>query len=424
MNFLPRSSGIQLHITSLPGGRLGPEAYRFVDWLEAAGQSWWQVLPLGPPDRHRSPYKSRSAFAAWPGLLGEPRAAVSAGEIAEFRERNTYWIGDWERASRRGAVADQVRFTREWAALRGYAAKRGIRIIGDVPIYVAPESADHLAHPEYFRNGVVAGTPPDSFSDTGQLWGNPLYDWPALRRRRYDWWLARLRRTLDFFDLARIDHFRGFVAYWAVPEGSRTALDGRWCRGPGLALFSMIELELGGLPFIAEDLGVITPAVEQLRDSLGLPGMLVLQFAFDPEDPGANPHDPARHRENRLVYTGTHDTDTARGWYDSLPVERRELLRAELTARRIAEREPWWGLIRLALESPARVSMMQVQDVLGLGSEARMNEPGRASGSWRWQLAEGQLKPTVARRLREATEATGRVRGGSGGDGSGSRRVG
>jgi 4-alpha-glucanotransferase len=408
VNTLPRSCGIQLHITSLPGGRLGPEAYRFVDWLEAAGQAWWQVLPLGPPDRHRSPYKSRSAFAAWPGLLGEPRAAVSVAEIADFRERNAYWIEAWERASRRGAVADQVRFDREWAALRAYAAERGVRIIGDVPIYVAPGSADHRAHPEFFRAGVVAGTPPDTFSATGQLWGNPLYDWPALRRREYDWWTARLRRTLELFDLARIDHFRGFVAYWAVPEGSRSALHGRWCRGPGASLFKVLERELGTLPLVAEDLGVITPAVEDLRDSLGLPGMLVLQFGFDPEDPDQNPHDPANHRENRLVYTGTHDTDTARGWYDALEPERRGLLARELERQAISEREPWWDLIRLALASPARISMMQVQDVLGLGSDARMNDPGRASGSWRWQLRPKALTPALARRLREATVAAGR----------------
>jgi 4-alpha-glucanotransferase len=404
---LQRASGIQLHITSLPGGRLGRSAYRFVDWLAAAGQSWWQVLPLGPPDRHRSPYKARSAFAAWPGLLADPRAPVSAAEIAEFREHQSYWIGDWERFSSRGAVADQVRFEREWSALRSYAAERGVRILGDVAIYVAPDSADHRAHPELFQEGLVAGAPPDSFSVNGQLWGNPLYDWPALRRRRYRWWVERLRRTLELFDLARIDHFRGFVAYWAVPAGAPTAASGSWKRGPGRALFDVIEREIG-LPFVAEDLGVITPAVERLRDLLGLPGMLVLQFGFDPGDAG-NPHDPANHVANRLVYTGTHDTDTARGWYESLAPERRELVDRSLDELGMAEPEPWWGLIRLALSSPARVAMMQAQDVLGLGSEARMNDPARAGGSWRWQLADGALTPALARRLRDATEAAGRL---------------
>ena len=404
---LQRASGVQLHVTSLPGGRLGPPAYEFVDWLAAAGQSWWQVLPLGPPDRHRSPYKSRSAFAAWPGLLADPRAPVSSAEITDFRERQAYWIGDWERFSARGAVADQVRFQREWSALRAYAAERRVRILGDVAIYVAPGSADHRAHPELFQEGRVAGAAPDSFSDTGQLWGNPLYDWPALHRRRYRWWVERLRRTLELFDLARIDHFRGFVAYWAVPAGARNALAGSWRRGPGPAQFETVERELG-LPFVAEDLGVITPAVERLRDSLGLPGMLVLQFGFDPQDPG-NPHDPANHAANRLVYTGTHDTDTARGWYESLAPARREHVDRSLARLGIAEPEPWWGLIRLALRAPAPVAMMQAQDVLGLGSEARMNDPARAGGSWRWQLRPGALTPALAARLREMTEDAGRL---------------
>ena len=236
MNDLARSSGVQLHITSLPGGRLGPQAYTFVDWLASAGQSWWQVLPLGPPDRYRSPYKSSSAFAAWPGLLADRRAAVSAAEISDFRERQRFWIGDWERFSSRGAIADQVRFDREWGSLRAYASDRGVRILGDVAIYVSPDGADHRAHPELFQTGLVAGAPPDAYATDGQLWGNPLYDWPALQRRGYRWWVERVRRTLDLFDLARIDHFRGLVAYWAVPAGERTARNGTWKRGPGRAL--------------------------------------------------------------------------------------------------------------------------------------------------------------------------------------------
>ncbi|MEO6859049.1 MAG: 4-alpha-glucanotransferase, partial [Solirubrobacteraceae bacterium] len=265
MNAAGRASGVQLHITSLPGGRLGAEAYRFLDWLAAAGQSWWQVLPLGPPDRYRSPYKSRSAFAAWPGLLAEPRARVSTDELISFRERQRFWIEEWESYAGRGAVADQVRFEREWAALRDYGAKRGVRIMGDVAIYVSPGSADHKAHPELFQSGLVAGAPPDTYAQDGQLWGNPLYDWPALQRRRYRWWVERIRRTAELFDLARIDHFRGFVAYWAVPAGARTAAGGRWRRGPGRAVFDAIHRELGPVALVAEDLGVITPAVERLR---------------------------------------------------------------------------------------------------------------------------------------------------------------
>jgi 4-alpha-glucanotransferase len=405
---LPRSSGIQLHLTSLPGGRLGPQAYRFADWLAAAGQSWWQVLPLSPPDRYRSPYKARSAFAAWAGLLENPRAAVPKGRELEFRERNAYWIGDWERRAGRGAVADQVRFDTEWGALRRYCSERGIRLLGDVAIYVAPGSADHAAHPELFQDGLVAGAPPDAFSATGQLWGNPLYDWPALRRRGYGWWIERMRRTLSLFDVARIDHFRGFVAYWAVPSGSATAISGAWKRGPGRAVFDAIDSSVG-LPFVAEDLGRITPPVERLRDALGLPGMLVLQFAFEPDEP-RSVHRMANHVEHRFVYTGTHDHDTARGFIESLDPARRAVFEAELAARGIVElHEPWWGLIRLAMSSPARVAMLQAQDVLGLGGEARMNDPTRSSGQWRWRLTPGALTAPVARRLREATEEAGRL---------------
>ena len=404
---LPRSSGVQLHPTSLPGGRLGREAYRFVDWLADAGQSWWQVLPLGPPDRHRSPYKARSAFAAWPGLLADPRARVSREEELDFCEREAFWIGDWSRVGGRGAVADQVRFSREWGALRRYAAERGVQIVGDMPIYVAPGSADHRAHPELFQNGVVAGVPPDEYTEKGQLWGNPLYDWPALRRRRYRWWVERLRRSFELFDLVRIDHFRGFVAYWAVPASARSALTGRWKRGPGAAPFEAARRSLDGLPLIAEDLGVITPAVDRLRDSLGLPGMLVLQFGFDPDEP-RSVHRPENHTENRIVYTGTHDHETARGWFDSLDPERRALVQDALARYSIREREPWWALIRLAFASPARVAMVQAQDILGLGNEARMNKPGRAAGSWRWRL-NGALTDELAKRLRDVTERADRL---------------
>lgn len=408
MTELPRSSGVQLHVTSLPGGRLGRDAYRFVDWLNAAGQTWWQVLPLGPPDRYRSPYKARSAFAAWEGLLADPRAPVTAAEISEFRGREGFWAVDWERFAGRGALADQVRFEREWSALRSYAASAGVRLFGDVAIYVAPGSADHRSHPEIFRSGLVAGAPPDAYSSVGQLWGNPLYDWPALRRRRYRWWIQRLRRTTSLFDLARIDHFRGFVSYWAVPDGARNAASGRWQRGPGRAVFEAAVGELGPLPMVAEDLGVITPAVGRLRDSLGFPGMVVLQFGFDPSQP-RSVHRFENHEVRRIVYTGTHDHDTARGWYASLDPSARSLVDTTVARVGVAEREPWWSLIRLALASPAEVAMMQAQDILGLGSEARMNAPGRAANSWRWRMEAGALKPAMARRLREATEAAGRV---------------
>jgi 4-alpha-glucanotransferase len=291
-----------------------------------------------------------------------------------------------------------------WSELRAYARERGVRLIGDVPIYVAPGSADTERWPELFRDDVVAGVPPDQFTAKGQLWGNPIYDWPALRRRRYRWWVERLRRTFDLFDLARIDHFRGFVAYWAVPAGARDASGGRWARGPGRAVFDATRGELGRLPLIAEDLGVITPAVSRLRESLGLPGMVVLQFAFDPENPGGA-HDPDQHRAGQVLYTGTHDNDTLRGWYESLSGERLALVRG----LGVHDREPWWDLISVALSSPARLCMLQAQDVLGLGSEARMNTPGTAGGQWRWRLRPGELTAAHAKRLRRLTASAGRL---------------
>ena len=402
---LSRTSGVQLHPTSLPGGRLGSEAHRFVDWLADAGQSWWQMLPLGPPDRHGSPYKSASAFAAWPGLLADPRAPVPKAAELDFRERNAFWIDDW---AKRGSIGDQVRFDREWAALRAHAFERGVRLIGDVPIYVAPGSADHRAHPELFRADAVAGTPPDAYTDKGQLWGNPLYDWPALRRRGYRWWTERFRRTFELYDVARIDHFRGFVAYWAVPRGARHALSGRWQRGPGRAPFEAAARDLSReLPLIAEDLGVITPAVTNLRRSLGFPGMAVLQWGFGADD-GINVHAPHHHTEDVIVYTGTHDNDTVRGWYDALEADVRAEVDAAIETAGVRERTPHWSLIRLAFSSPARVAMVQMQDVLGLGSEARMNTPGSSTGAWKWRLDRMPSKDH-ARRLQAATEAAGRL---------------
>ena len=250
---LPRASGVQLHPTSLPGGRLGEEAFAFVDWLAEAGQSWWQMLPLGPVGEGGSPYKAPSAFAGSATLLAEPDAPVSTAELDALRVREAYWLPDWEAYAGEGAGEDQVRFDREWSALRSYAAERGVRIIGDLPIYVAEDGADHRAHPELFQTGVQAGVPPDQFTDAGQLWGNPLYDWPALRRRKYRWWVERLRRTSQLVDLSRIDHFRGFIAYWSVPLGDVDARGGHWKRGPGRALFDAIDAQLGDVPLIARE---------------------------------------------------------------------------------------------------------------------------------------------------------------------------
>jgi 4-alpha-glucanotransferase len=401
-----RSSGVQLHLTSLPGGRLGPAAREFVDWLAEAGQSWWQMLPLGPPDRYGSPYKASSAFAAWHGFLEDPEAEVAPEEVEDFAERHAFWASSLPA----GMLPDQVRFEREWGALRAYAAQRGVGLIGDVPIYVAPGSYDQKAWPELFVDGVVAGVPPDAFTAAGQRWGNPIYDWPAMQRRGYRWWVERFRRVFELYDMARIDHFRGFVAYWAVPAGDRDARGGTWRRGPGRAPFAAGEKELGPMAFIAEDLGVITPPVTRLRRELGYPGMVVLQFAFDPEDP-RGPHRLENHRDDVVAYTGTHDTDTLRGWWSTLEEPRRAEALSSLRAAGLADDDVDWGLIRLWMRSPASLVMLQVQDVLGLGSEARMNLPGTAGGAWKFALPPGGLRADHAERLRAATAEAGRLAG-------------
>lgn len=406
-HFAGRASGVQLHLTSLPGGRLGGEARRFVDWLADAGQSWWQMLPLGPPDRYGSPYKASSAFAAWHGFLESPRAAVEPEEVSDFLERHAFWAPTLPARM----LPDQVRFEREWSALRAYAGERGVRLIGDVPIYVAPRSWDQKAWPELFQEGVVAGVPPDAFTAAGQRWGNPIYDWRALSSRRYRWWVERFRRTFELYDMARIDHFRGFVAYWAVPAADRDARGGTWVRGPGRAPFAAGVRELGAeamAGFIAEDLGVITPPVTRLRRELGYPGMVVLQFAFDPDDP-RGPHRLENHGDDVVAYTGTHDTDTLRGWWSTLEEPRRREARAAVEAAGFGRDDIDWALIRLWMSSPAPLVMTQVQDVLGLGSEARMNLPGTAGGAWKFRLRRGQLTAKRAARLRAATEEAGRL---------------
>jgi 4-alpha-glucanotransferase len=492
---VPRSAGILLHPTSLPGpygiGDLGPSAYRWVDALEHARQTWWQILPLGPTGYADSPYQAFSAFAGNP-LLISPDRLVSAGllqpsdpagasfpadrvdygavidwkngilerawesysaghapalrsEFEQFRSQQAHWLDDYalfmaikeqhqevpwiewpDELARRDPAAlggarrelagrfglhqfGQFLFFRQWHALRAYAREQRIGIIGDIPIFVAGDSADVWANPDLFLLGkdrrptVVAGVPPDYFSATGQLWGNPLYDWDALKEKGYAWWVARLRATVEQVDLVRLDHFRGFEAYWEIPAGSPTAETGKWVKGPGADLLAILKRELGGLPLIAEDLGVITPAVEKLRDDFHLPGMRILQFAFG----GAveSRFLPHNFEHNTVAYTGTHDNDTTRGWYAGLPEHEAHFLRRYLArdARDVA-----WDLIRLAWNSVANLAVAPLQDLLDLGTEARMNLPGRASDNWRWRFREDMLTEGVLDRLADFTELYGR----------------
>jgi 4-alpha-glucanotransferase len=413
----PRSAGLLLHAASLPGGKLGPAAYRFVDFLAAAGQRWWQVLPLGPPGAGGSPYAALSAFAGDERLVGgegPPLDAPWALEYATFRALHDHHRKPWPHWSRRAkpsreAVLRYLRlqgaFDEEWRALRRYANERGIGLIGDLPIFVAHDSADVWARRDLFkldRRGqpkVVTGVPPDYFSRDGQRWGNPHYRWD--RRAVFGWWIARFRRAFELFDSVRLDHFLGFLRAWEIPARERTGRRGRWAGGPGARLFAAVGKALGSLPLIAEDLGLLTPEAAELRDALGLPGMRILQFSF-----GGNPEDrPHYFPRNSVVYTGTHDNDTVKGWLHAGGADP-ERARRYAGCRR---RDFHWGMIRVAHLSPSDLAIVPVQDLLGLGTEARMNRPGTVRGNWKWQLKGGELTPRLARRLHELTQASDRI---------------
>ncbi len=301
-----------------------------------------------------------------------------------------------------------MRFEREWQALRRYAASRGIRLIGDIPIYVAQESADVAAHPELFADGLVAGAAPDVSHPDGQLWGQPVYDWRQMRREGYRWWIERFRRTLELVDVARIDHFRGFVAYWAIPAGETDPRRGRWHRGPGRALFDAVARELGHLPLIAEDLGLITPAVDRLRRDLRLYGMRIVGRGFVRRH--RRRHAVAAHARDVVVYTGTHDHPTLAEWLGTASEQDLALVRSDLDRAGIEDDDLVHGLLRLALSSRARVAIVPMQDVLELGAEARMNRPGTfGGGNWTWRLEPGQLTADAAERLRELTAESRRL---------------
>jgi 4-alpha-glucanotransferase len=487
-----------LHPTSLPSafgiGDLGDGAYAFLDFLHAAGQSLWQVLPLTPTGFGNSPYAAPSAFAGNPllialqplvdrGWLAEDQArplreldrrrvdyasvvhlkhaALEAAHLgfrertasaerqtfAAFRDREASWLDDFalftalrERLGttwtdwdpplrdREPEALDQARrtyaevierhafsqyvFFEQWEGIRAGAGQRGIRLIGDIPIFVAHDSVDVWTHRALFKlepDGsprLVAGVPPDYFSATGQLWGNPLYDWEVVARDGFGWWIERFRRLLQRVDLVRIDHFRGFDAAWEVPATAASAVEGHWEPGPGEEVFRAIDAALGGtVPVIAEDLGMITDDVRALLRATGYPGMKVLQFAFG-GDP-LNPYLPHRYRDpNCVVYTGTHDNDTTRGWFGTASADEQERVRQYLgqDGSDIA-----WDFIRAALATVADTAIVPLQDVLDLGSESRMNQPGAALGNWEWRVLPEQLSDAPAARLRTLTELYGRL---------------
>ena len=495
MKLFSRAGGILLHPSSLPGrygiGDLGPEAYRFVDWMDSTGCKLWQVLPLGPTGYGDSPYQCFSAFAGNPylisfdaliedGLLsqddfkGMPEfnaTLVNFGqlipwklellqkafsrlssapedlldEFERFGANNAAWLDDyalfmalkeangggawsgWDEPLRKReeSAMDRARvdhhddilrhsfyqflFFRQWNALRASANERNIRIIGDIPIFIAYDSADAWANPELFfldENSlptVVAGVPPDYFSATGQLWGNPLYRWDVHKRSGYVWWLDRFRSVLNFVDVIRLDHFRGFAGYYEIPYGAPTAETGQWMTGPGKDFFAMVSRELGAsndgtLPIIAEDLGVITPDVVELREGFNLPGMKILQFGFSGAD---NPFLPHNYPENCVAYTGTHDNDTAIGWFESAPSEERAFALRYLNSD---GSDFAWDLIRSVWSSVAVYAVAPMQDVLSLGTAARMNYPSRLGGNWEWRMQEQDMNDALAERLREFNE--------------------
>lgn len=484
-----------LHPTSLPRGHgsgdLGPAAHQFVEFLAAAGQRYWQMLPVCPPGAGNSPYDSPSASAMSETLLSlellthtglvsfddlalpsstatnrrasfaealeskqraltlahEKFATRAASELKlefeEFVNATPAWLEhhatfmalkaaqsgrpwvDWDSELRdrnpaalaraRAALAipvDRHRFAqfilhRQWTDLHRHCRERNVLLMGDVPIYVAYDSADVWANREVFclskdgRREVVAGVPPDYFCSTGQLWGNPLYRWNTLQNSRYAWWVERLRTTLGRFDTVRLDHFIGFRRYWEVPAGAETAQNGRYLDVPGERFFATVLREIGALPFLAEDLGVVTDEVHALRNRYSLPGMRILQFAFD--DPNGSDYLPHRYEPNTAVYTGTHDNDTTVGWFHT-PGSVHDAIRDRVRRYLGTDgHEIHWQLIRLALGSVANTTIIPVQDLLGLGSEARMNTPGTTEGNWSFRLLDGELSDDAGARLRELT---------------------
>jgi 4-alpha-glucanotransferase len=441
-----RRAGVLLPAASLRqedgAGVFGAPARRFIDWLAGAGFTVWQLLPLVPVDASGSPYWARADRAGDPRLI-DPHAPDpgSKDDFEQWRAQSAHWLDDyllfealsqeqggapWWRwpvplrdrsmqalhaAARRlepvlvERARQQWRFDMQWRALREYAAARGVRIFGDLPIYVAPDSVATWANRRQFQlDGTgqvraVAGVPPDYFTEDGQLWGNPLYDWDVQRLDGFRFWLRRLQLQADRFDLLRLDHFRGLEAYWSVPAGAATAREGTWRKAPGAALLKAVQAKLPQLELVAEDLGVITPEVIELRRAFHLPGMRVLQFGFD-GDP-ANPHLPHQHEPDAIVYTGTHDNDTTVGWYAAQSEGTRDLVRRYFGR---ADHEIPDAMIRAALASVAHMAVLPAQDLLKLGSEARLNRPGTITGNWSWRLPLPTLTTDLAARYRELNQ--------------------
>jgi 4-alpha-glucanotransferase len=495
MNF-PRASGILLHPTSLPSkygiGDFGDEAYRFVDFLANAKQTYWQILPLGPTGYGDSPYQCFSAFAGNTNLISPqkivedgfltekeikvkkkfPVGRVDYGAVVDYKNRllgeafaefkqttdrkvadafhafcdeNHFWLEDyalfravknarnhvsWQEfeeplklrqpealAEARNELDDEIfaqkfyqfTFFKQWSALKNYANEKNVKIVGDVPIFVALDSADVWCNPTQFKLGAdgsaktVAGVPPDYFSETGQLWGNPIYDWENMRADDFSWWIARVRATLKTVDIARIDHFRGFAAAWEVPGADKTAQNGRWVNVPGKELFYALKNAIGDLPFWAEDLGVITPDVIELRDEFGFPGMKILLYGFGGD--AANHDLPHNYINNCVAYTGTHDNDTTRGWFDLQKRREQDFCLKYLNSDGV---EIHRDFIRAIWSSVANTAIAPMQDLLGLGNEARMNLPASSSGNWYWQCKDGDFSDEIAGSLKELSELYGR----------------
>lgn len=390
-----RSSGVLLHVTSLPSGRIDEDAYTFVDWLVEAGQSWWQLLPLHIPDALGSPYASRSAFAGWEGLLAPPGSEHhDDGEGTEGAPSGE-WLEEWVAFAGEDERRAQTRFQREFLALKQYANERGIRLIGDIPLYVSGDSCDALTHPALFDRTMVAGAAPSLNHPEGQKWGMPVFDWPAHERTGFAWWLARIERELELFDLLRIDHFRGLVKFWQLPPEETDPARGAWGEGPGIAFFDAIRERVGGLPLILEDLGHITPDVDELRDALDLPGMNVVARVADID-----------WRTNSVLYTSTHDSDTLKGWWRRWGHENQPRLAAGASSS--SEEDVHRAILRNVLAVENELVIIPAQDLLGLGSEARMNRPGTiGNGNWKWRL-ERHFTHEQAAMLADWTAAAGR----------------